>query len=135
MANLDDFSKIQFGYSSAETESAQDPGLLIDGFVEMHKVFEEASQGSKLLFLGYKGARKSAIGERLRLSAEGNPLEFVKKINLEDFPFAPFSKIVRGDLEPEAKYPVAWSWILMIYLIESFSRDAGMHHPDPMAFQ
>jgi hypothetical protein len=59
----------------------------------------------------------------------------VKLVSLADFPFTPFSKIVRGDLEPETKYPTAWSWILLIYLLESFARDAGVIHSDVIAFQ
>jgi hypothetical protein len=129
-----DFRKIEFGFSSAETESSEDPGLLLDGFVELHHAFDEAKHGKKFLFLGYKGTGKSAIGERVRLSAEDEPLEFVRKINLQDFPFTPFSKIIRGDTEPQAKYPLAWSWILLIYLTESFSRDGGLRHPFPERF-
>ncbi|HEX4303245.1 MAG TPA: hypothetical protein VHZ78_10655 [Rhizomicrobium sp.] len=130
----DEFSKIKFGFASAEAESAEDPGLLIEGFIELNKVFDQARSGSSFLFLGYKGTGKSAVGERLRLSAENNPMEFVRRLYLKDFPFTPFSKIVRGDIEPQAKFPVAWSWILLIYLVESFSRDAGLTHPEPERF-
>lgn len=56
-------------------------------------------------------------------------------MQLRDFPFTPFSKIIRGDAEPESKLPVAWSWIMLIYLVESFSRDEGLRHYNVGAFQ
>ncbi|MGU9978563.1 P-loop ATPase, Sll1717 family [Phreatobacter sp. HK31-P] len=124
------FAEIQFGYSSAETESMEEPGLLLDGFVDMQGAFNQARTGPKFLFLGYKGAGKSAIGERIRLSAIDSPLDFVTQFYLQDFPFTPFSKMIRGDAEPESKYPDAWSWILLIYTIASLAKDEGMRHPD-----
>src|SRR5208282_4538232 len=60
--------------------------------------------------------------------------DFVRLVSLADFPFTPFSKIIRGDAEPETKFPTAWSWILLIYLLESFARDEGISHRDAAAF-
>lgn len=54
---------------------------------------------------------------------------------LGDFPFTPFSKIVRGNSEPESKFPIAWSWLLFVYLIESFSADEGMSYDIPHVLQ
>lgn len=133
MAEEVEFSKIRFGYSSAETESAEDPGLLLDGYVDLHNAFESAFKGSSFLYLGYKGAGKSTIGERLKLLAGADPLLFVRKVDLADFPFTPFSKLIKGDIEPEAKYPTAWSWIILIYALESLAVDEGMTHPDGAA--
>lgn len=128
-----EFSKIRFGYSSAETESVEDPGLLLDGYVDLGNAFESAFKGSSFLYLGYKGAGKSTIGERLKLLADAESLLFVRKVDLADFPFTPFSKLIKGDIEPEAKYPTAWSWIILIYAMESLAVDAGMTHPDGAA--
>lgn len=130
---MSDFAKIQFGFSSAEAEGEQDPGLLLDGFIEYNEATRLAKTGPHFLFLGYKGAGKSAIGTRIRLKSESNYDEFVRSVFLGDFPFTPFSKMVRGDIEPEAKYPIAWSWILLIYILESLSGDNGLTHPNPSA--
>ena len=134
-APMHDFKDIRFGYTSAQTERAEDPDLLRDGYIDLKMVTEEVRDGPKFLFLGYKGAGKSAIGERLKLTSDGKFDEFVRVIQLSDFPFTPFSKIIRGDAEPETKYPSAWSWILLTYLLESFARDEGIRHHNVEAFK
>lgn len=125
------FKDISFGYASAETEGAREPQLLKEGYFDLNGASYEALKGSKFLFLGYKGSGKSAIGERVKIICESEYNCFVKQVLLADFPFSLFSKIVRGDSEPEAKYPTAWSWILLIYLLESFEKDEGASHHNP----
>jgi hypothetical protein len=127
-------SDIHFGFASAETERAQEPGLLLDGYVDFKKVISYAQSGPKFLFLGYKGAGKSAIAEKLSLIAESDYQTFVRVVQLGDFPFKPFSKMIRGDAEPESKFPTAWSWILLIYVLESFAEDNATTHLDENAF-
>lgn len=129
------FSDIAFGYSSAEAERSQDPGLLLEGHIDFRAASDEALNGQKYLFLGYKGAGKSSIAERIELTLSESFSDFVKLVSLADFPFTPFSKIIRGDAEPETKYPTAWSWILLVYLLESFAKDEGVGHPDKVVFQ
>ena len=124
------YKDISFGLISAAAERSSDPGLIRDGHIDFMASSEEALNGTKYLFLGYKGAGKSSLGERLSLILEGNYDKFLRLVSLEDFPFTPFSKIVRGDSEPEAKYPTAWSWILLIYILESFDKDEGFYHHD-----
>ena len=131
---MPDFRKIAFGYASAEAERTRDPGLLLDGYIDFKAASDEVIKGRKFLILGYKGTGKSAVAERIQLTLADQYFEFVKLVSLADFPFTPFSKIIRGDVEPEAKFPTAWSWILLIYLLESFARDAGVTHPDMVAF-
>lgn len=126
-----DFGKIEFGFSSAEKEKALNPELLINGYVDLDNAAELAKSGHQFLFLGYKGSGKSGIGQRTAINAETDPNIFVKNVLLGDFPFTPFSKIVRGDAEPESKYPIAWSWLILVYLIESFVLDSGLTHTDP----
>lgn len=130
---MPDFREIAFGYSSAETERLRDPGLLLEGHIDLKAASEEALDGEKFLFLGYKGAGKTSIAERIELTRSRSFSDFVRLVSLADFPFTRFSKIIRGDSEPEAKYPTAWSWILLIYLLESFARDEGISHPDKVA--
>lgn len=60
---------------------------------------------------------------------------FVTHLSLADFPFTPFSKLVDADAEPESKYPEAWSWVLLLQLIDSFSKDQGSNiHDDDQLF-
>jgi hypothetical protein len=132
MAKLSD---IHFGYASAETERTQEPDLLLKGYVDFKKVISHAQFGPKFLFLGYKGAGKSAIAEKLSLIAENDYGTFVRIVQLGDFPFKPFSKMIRGDAEPESKFPTAWSWILLIYVLESFAEDNAATYLDTDAFQ
>lgn len=124
------YRHIDFGHTSAEAERSSDPGLLMEGYVDLQNASEFALRSQHYLFLGHKGTGKSAIAEHISLKLANDPLSFVRSISLSDFPFTPFSKIVRGNSEPEAKYPSAWSWILLIYLLESFNDDEGMSHDD-----
>ncbi len=127
---MNDFSQINFGEISGEAERELNPNLIENGFVDLKSIEEEALEGRRFLFLGYKGSGKSFIGERIDLTQGSRFDRFVKKISLADFPYTPFSKIVKGDVEPEAKFPTAWSWILLVYVIESFARDAATSHPN-----
>jgi hypothetical protein len=128
------FKDIAFGYSSAEAERTNDPGLLLEGHIDFKAASDEALYGSKYLFLGYKGAGKSSIAERIALTQPGGSL-FVRSLSLAEFPFTPFSKVVRGDAEPESKFPTAWSWIILIYVLESMARDTDIRPADVGVFQ
>ncbi len=124
------YKNIAFGHASAEAERTEDPGLLIDGYVDYNDATNEALSGRKYLFLGHKGAGKSAIAERINLTYSDDFDKFVTLVSLADFPFTPFSKIIRGDEEPETKFPTAWSWIILIYLLETFANDEGVSSVD-----
>jgi len=132
---LYDFKKIAFGFVSAEFERAKDPGLILEGQIDYKSSIEEALEGQKYLFLGYKGTGKSSLGEKINLILSDRFDKFPRLVSLSDFPFTPFSKIIRGDVEPEAKFPAAWSWILLIYILESFARDESATHPDMVTFR
>lgn len=117
------FSDINFGYASAEQEGVNHPELLLSGYFNLHNIVNEARFSPKFLFLGYKGAGKSAISERLRLLAEQNKDLYTTAITLSDLPYSQMKRIVWGDIEPEAKFPAAWSWLILLSLYESFSND------------
>lgn len=119
------FKDIFFGQASAELEGTYYPELLLNGFLDPWNVIDEVIKGHKFLFLGYKGSGKSAIGEHLRLSAEAKHDLFVSNIFLSDFPYGDFERIITGNAEPESRYPSAWSWILILSLLGSFSKDSG----------
>jgi hypothetical protein len=119
------FKDIQFGQASAELEGSYYPELLLDGFFDPWDVVNKVLKGPACIFLGYKGAGKSSIGEHLRLLSESDEALFVDHTFLSDFPYANFSKIVSGEAEPESRFPTAWSWIITLSLLASFSRDEG----------
>jgi hypothetical protein len=95
MSTSHGFGAIQFGFSSAEAESSEDPGLLLEGYHEIHNAFEAALNSSKFLFLGYKGSGKSAIGERLQLMSKSDPQMFVQKWIWRIFPLHRFQSYPR----------------------------------------
>ena len=130
-----DFREIDFGYASAEQEVTRAPDLLINGYVDLKRVCDEAVNSQNFLILGYKGAGKSAVAERLRIMNLENSQLFLTNLNLEDFPYTSFSQIVNVAEAPEAKYPTAWSWILLIYLLSSYEKDAGASFENQEAFE
>lgn len=117
------FKEIQFGLASAEDESARIPSLLTEGYWDLGNIVTEAKSGPRFLFLGYKGSGKSSLAEHLKL--QKGPKFFPVLMNLEDFPYSAFKKIVSGDSDPQGKYPTAWSWLLLIRILRSLSNDAG----------
>jgi hypothetical protein len=123
------FEAIKFGFASAETERANAPELLLQGYYDHQGVVKEARMGSRFLFLGYKGSGKSAIGQKLVVDAIDEPTQFVTPIQLKDFPFNAFGKVGVSSDEPEARYPTSWAWLILLRLLGSFKQDAGAH-PD-----
>lgn len=128
------YKEINFGYSSAEDESANCPELLLNGFFDFNGFSKELINGSHFVVLGYKGSGKSALAEHIRLISISDPTLFVKNIFLSDFPFVNFAKIINTDDLPASKYPTAWSWILLLYLIASFDSDVAGTSSDVNVF-
>ncbi len=62
---LSRFDTINFGFASAEEESAASPQLLVKAFLDPMHAVGEATAGPRFLFLGSKGSGKSAIGLHL----------------------------------------------------------------------
>lgn len=128
------FNKIKFGYTSAQTEGAEAPELLKKGYVDHQEIHDKIYNSSKYLVLGYKGAGKSAVGEKLKVDADGSYDTFISVVALGDFPFKPFSKIIRGDIDQSAKMPIAWSWVILPYVLGSLAKDNGISHINIEAF-
>jgi len=119
------YKNLQLGYASAEQESAMCPQLLLEGFLDEEKFAHELSFGSRFLVLGDKGSGKSALAQHIRLTAERKSNIFVRTVYLSDFPFVNFAKIINTDELPASRYPTAWSWILLLYVLDSFRSDQG----------
>ncbi len=120
---MKNFKDIPFGLASAEDESARSPNLLIEGYWDTGNIVKDAKSGHKFLFLGYKGSGKSSLAEHLKL--QKGPLFFPTVMNLVDFPYSSFKKIVSGESDPEGKFPTAWSWLLLLKIIRSLRDDNG----------
>lgn len=122
------FADINFGYSAAETEGLAAPELLLDGFLDYAQLTSKALKGMLFLFLGYKGSGKTAIAERAVLLAKDDPLLFVHHAWLGTFSFTDFKTAAGGGSEAQAQYPIVWSWLLLLTLLQSLERDeAGRH--------
>lgn len=128
-----EFRDIRFGKASAEAESASTPDLLVDGYLDAEGITERALDGGDFLFLGYKGSGKTALAEHLKLRAARDASLFVTHKFLSAFPYRSFQKIVSGSAEPETKYPTAWTWILLLLLLDSFVSDNGATSSDRAA--
>jgi hypothetical protein len=120
---LTSFKSIRFGYASAEKEGSVAPDLILRGFYDQDGTVDEAKNGDRFLFLGYKGSGKSAIGQRLILEAESDEHLHVVPLTLKDFPFAAFGRVGVGGDEPESKYPTTWAWLILLRLLDSFNKD------------
>ncbi|WP_395517199.1 P-loop ATPase, Sll1717 family [Pseudorhizobium flavum] len=110
------------------------PSLLREGYFDEQGLTKSALEGPTFLYLGNKGAGKSALVNHLDLELQNRYNSFSTIYQLEDFSFQNFSKIIRGDQEPEAKFPDAWAWLLLIIALESLSRDEGVWHPDAVSY-
>src|SRR5687768_18507225 len=117
------FKRIEFGYTDARTESALSPELLREGYFENARVTQDVFKGSRFLILGYKGSGKSAIAERLRLLAERDYSLFSSNCYLSDFPYDDFASIESGSRDSAAGLSIAWTWILLLKLVESCNHD------------
>lgn len=129
--NRFDFKKIEFGLTDAQSEGRRYPSLLTKGYLDLMHVVEKALSPGKFLFLGYKGSGKSALSAHLYLTNKDRRKNIIHEIMMKAFPYKLFGKIVKGEAEPEAKYPLAWRWILLMYVLYSFDLDNTVNGIDP----
>lgn len=97
----------------------------MQGYYDHQGVIREAIEGSRFVFLGYKGSGKSAIGQKIALDASEDPSTFVTTLQLKDFPFNAFGKVGAAASEPETRYPTTWAWLILLRLMGSFAADNG----------
>ena len=121
-----DYRKINFGKADAKDEGCEYPDLLINGYLDETGVIDLALHKSTFLFLGYKGAGKTALLEHIRLTSENRYDMFVDDILLMDFPYKSLAKIIEGTYDQEARLPMAWDWLLLIYIINSLTKDESL---------
>lgn len=118
---MEDFRMIQFGKADAQTEVEFFPNLLKNGYFDKDNVVNSVLHSPIFLFLGYKGAGKTALSEHLKLidDADCN----VSLMTLTDLPYKSFAKIISGDDEVEQKVKVAWRWLLLVKVLYCLYKD------------
>lgn len=124
--NMQEFTQIEFGKASGETEGARFPILLEKGYLNFKDIYNKIESGEKFLVLGNKGCGKSAIGEKLKLE---HKTKRISVIRLEEFPFNIFARIFPGEIQPESKYPTSWSLLLLLVIINELKNDKGARNP------
>ncbi|HWM08374.1 MAG TPA: hypothetical protein VNO82_03495 [Solirubrobacteraceae bacterium] len=129
------FGSVQFGFASAEKEGVEVPDLLVSGFLDDGRLTETALWGSSFLFLGYKGAGKTALCEHARLLAEDRPDLFVTTTTLDRFSYGDFKLVAGGSGEHQVRYPSAWGWLLLVALVHSLQHDEGARANAPAAYK
>jgi hypothetical protein len=129
------FAGIQFGFASAETEGAEAPDLLLNGFFDDAGVSDTALFGLPFLFLGYKGSGKTALAEHARLVAEDQPELFVTTTSLDRFSYGDFKAVAGGSADQQVRYPIAWGWLLLAALVQSLETDEGGRAKAPAEYR
>lgn len=124
-----------FGFASAERERETNPELLTEAFVDYKGCIATLLNGPNFLVLGYKGSGKSAIGQHIKLKYDDKQEHSITDIFLQDFPYTLFSKIIKGNIEPEARYPESWAFLLLLAIASSISNDESLRHPDAAKLQ
>ena len=120
-----DFKSIQFGKASGETEGAELPQLVSDGFLDSG-VVEQFLSRDRFLLLGRKGAGKSLLGEKLKQIAASSGGELgVRVVHIADFPYSTFAEMFSSGIEPGARYPTSWAWILTLVLADCLEQHLG----------
>ena len=131
------FQDIEFGEISAEVELEINPQLITKGFYKYCDIIDNILNKHHFLILGNKGTGKSIIGEHLRLSEglqDDKSYLFCQSVNLAQFPYKSFNKIISGQSDPETKFPTTWKWILLIYILRSFNKDSGISCDNSIGF-
>ena len=118
-----DYRKIDFGNTDAQTESQNNPKLLIEGYYDLENWTERLLNGSTFLVLGYKGSGKTALSEHLYLKSHKEDNIVVEKISLKDLAYNSIVKIVPSNEEKEIKAKVAWRWLLLVKSLFSLIND------------
>ena len=112
---------IIFGMAAGESEASCYPDLIKNGFWDSCGHIDSLINGNKYLVLGYKGAGKSILGEKL-LSLTDHSL-FCQRQFLGDFPYGAFKKILPGVATEDNKLPLTWSLLLLVLLLNSLLED------------
>lgn len=118
------FSDIEWG----EDEARNDPSLE-HYFVEFPG-YEKIWSGKKHYIIGRKGTGKSAILQKIRLTAQQDPQIFYTDISLRDFPLTDFKSMGDRSLQDKSKYASAWKFLLFTEVAQMMREDNSINGSD-----
>lgn len=113
------FRDIDFGKSAAENETK----YLDQVFLDINNYLRQLVNGEKFLVIGPKGSGKSAFGIMLEKISKNDPNFFVKKFELDTFPYHRFSELLPKTEAIESRLPSHWEFLLLIEFLDSFHKD------------
>jgi hypothetical protein len=119
------FRDLNFGLLDAHEEATTHADLFRGGYYDFKEAATRVRQREAWALIGPKGAGKTAVLEYLRLEWEGNPLRFVDRWNLGQFPVADVTNIQVGGLSGPSAVRAAWQFLLLLRVFESLMRDQG----------
>jgi hypothetical protein len=117
---------IELGEISAEVELEINPEFVKNRYYDFDDTLNKLINKHHFIVLGNKGSGKSMIGVHLRLNSgpqSDGTYRYTTNISLDQFPYKSFKKIISGSSEAEAKLPMTWKWLLLIYAYKTFRND------------
>lgn len=122
-------SKIKFPISFGDIEWGEDEAKgdpsLEHYFVEFPG-YDHIWSGKKRHIIGRKGTGKSAILQKIRLTAWNNPTIFSTDISLRDFPLSDFKAMGDRSLQDKSKYVSAWKFLLLTEVAKMMTEDLSI---------
>ncbi|HEX4442834.1 MAG TPA: hypothetical protein VHZ81_04620 [Galbitalea sp.] len=120
---------IQFGRLDASDEATDDPGLLLNGYLDYREAVYKITRGLVWYLLGPKGAGKSAVLEHLKLKWADRPDRFLDSWDLRAFPVADVTQIHTGQMSGPSRTQSAWEFLLLLRVVQSLLRDQSLDAP------
>lgn len=103
-----------FGATEAEGENIEGQSLT-DYFEDYLNILDELKNG-KFIFVGRKGAGKSAIAKFIKDSSENTELSYARLIRVTDFDL---EKNIQIDFDPESKKEkLIFEWLILVNIVK-----------------
>ena len=115
------FKDIEWGEDEAKGDSS-----LEHYFVEFPG-YDKIWSGKKRYIIGRKGTGKSAILQKIRLTAQSDPKIFHTEISLRDFPLSDFKSMGDRSLQDKSKYVSAWKFLLLTEIAKMMTDDNSIN--------
>lgn len=115
------FKDIEWGEDEAKGDDS-----LEHYFVEFPG-YDKIWSGKKRYIIGRKGTGKSAILQKIRLTAQSDPKIFHTEISLRDFPLSDFKSMGDRSLQDKSKYVSAWKFLLLTEIAKMMTDDNSIN--------
>ncbi|WNY33320.1 hypothetical protein Q9Q99_14440 [Curtobacterium flaccumfaciens] len=119
------FRDLNFGLLDAGVEAQRFPDFFHSSFYDFKQAASRVRQGEVWSLIGPKGAGKSAVLEWLALEWSENPLRFLSRWEMGDFPVVDVTQIHVGGISGPSKVRAAWQFLLLLRVFESLMSDEG----------